>query len=92
MKIFLKVLKLDNLTHKIKILNDVYRDMKKSFDTLEKLFKKTSNINQKIVLAEQMVNDIYRSIYNKIESETINEEFIKIVKGANDADKKKRGK
>jgi hypothetical protein len=81
---------MDNLTQKIKILNDVYREMKKSFDTLEKLFKKTSNIQQKIVLAEQMVNDIYRSIYNKIESETIQEEFIKIIKGARDAENKKR--
>lgn len=80
---------MDNLTQKIKILNDVYRDMKKSFDTLKKLFKKTSNIHQKILLAEQMTNDIYRSIYNQIESETIQEEFIKIVKGARDADQKR---
>lgn len=72
---------MDELTLHIKILNEVYQSMKKSFDTLEKLFKKNSTIHQKIVLAEQMTNDIYRSIYNKIESDTINEEFLKIIKG-----------
>ena len=55
---------MDKLTNQIKILNRVYQDMKRSFDTLEKLFKKNSTIQQKIVLAEQMTNDIYRSIYD----------------------------
>ena len=77
---------MDDLTLQIKILNEVYQSMKKSFDTLEKLFKKNSTIHQKIVLAEQMTNDIYRSIYNKIESDEINEQFLKIIKGT-----KKRG-
>lgn len=72
---------MDKLTQTIKILNTVYQSMKKNFDTLEKLFKKNSMINQKIILAEEMINDIYRSIYNKIESDTINEEFNKIIKG-----------
>jgi len=77
---------MDDLTLQIKILNEVYQSMKKSFDTLEKLFKKNSTIHQKIVLAEQMTNDIYRSIYNKIETDEINEQFLKIIKGT-----KKRG-
>lgn len=77
---------MDDLTLQIKILNEVYQSMKKSFDTLEKLFKKNSTIHQKIVLAEQMTRDIYRSIYDKIESDEINEQFLKIIKGA-----KKRG-
>jgi len=77
---------MDDLTLQIKILNEVYQSMKKSFDTLEKLFKKNSTIHQKIVLAEQMTNDIYRSIYDKIESDEINEQFLKIIKGT-----KKRG-
>ena len=77
---------MDDLTLQIKILNEVYQSMKKSFDTLEKLFKKNSTIHQKIVLAEQMTQDIYRSIYDKIESDEINEQFLKIIKGA-----KKRG-
>ena len=72
---------MDDLTLQIKILNEVYQSMKKSFDTLEKLFKKNSTIHQKIVLAEQMTNDIYRSIYDKIESDEINEQFLKIIKG-----------
>jgi hypothetical protein len=79
---------MDKLTQLIKTLNTVYKDMNKSFDTLEKVFKKDSIINQKIVLAEQMVNDIYRSIYNKIESDTINTEFLNIIKGAINSDKK----
>ena len=83
---------MDRFIQQIKILNSVYRDMKKSFDTLEKLFKKNSTIHQKIVLAEQMTNEIYKAIYNKIESDTIQEEFIKIVKGARDADKKRNRK
>ena len=77
---------MDDLTLQIKILNEVYQSMKKSFDTLEKLFKKNSTIHQKIILAEQMTNDIYRSIYDKIESDEINEQFLKIIKGT-----KKRG-
>ena len=72
---------MDKLTQQIKILNRVYQDMKKCFDTLEKLFKKNSTIYQKIVLTEEMANEIYKSIYNKIESDTINEQFINIVKG-----------
>jgi hypothetical protein len=77
---------MDELTRHIKILNDVYRDMKRSFDTLEKLFKKNTIIHQKIILAEQLANEIYKSIYDKIESDTINEQFLKIIKGT-----KKRG-
>jgi uncharacterized protein Yka (UPF0111/DUF47 family) len=80
---------MDKLTQHIKILNEVYKSMKRSFDTLEKLFKKNSSIYQKIILTEQMADDIYRSIYDKIQSDTINEEFIKIVKGAKNADKKR---
>ena len=80
---------MDKLVQKIKILNEVYQNMKNSFDTLEKLFKKNSVINQKIVLAEQMTNDIYRAIYDKIESDTINEEFLNIVKGIKNTKKKK---
>jgi hypothetical protein len=75
---------MDKLIEVIKTLNKVYNDMQKSFDTLEKLFKKNSLIQQKILLTSQMANDIYRSIYNQIESDTINEEFIKIIKGIKD--------
>lgn len=77
---FEKTSSTDELTQQIKILNHVYQDMKTSFDTLKRLFKKNSTIYQKIVLTEQMANDIYRSIYNKIESDTINAEFLKIIK------------
>jgi len=80
---------MDKLVQKIKILNEVYQNMKKSFDTLESLFKKNSTINQKIVLAEQMTNDIYRAIYDKIESDSINEEFLNIVKSIKNQKKKK---
>jgi len=75
---------MDKLIELIKTLNKVYSDMQKSFDTLEKLFKKNSLIQQKILLTSQMANDIYRSIYNQIESDTINEEFIKIIKDIKD--------
>lgn len=64
----------------IKVLNQVYRDMKNNLDTLKKMFKKESNIGQKIVLSEQMINQIYLCIMDKIETDELNKQFFDIIK------------
>ena len=69
-----------NLTMQIKVLNQVYRDMKNNFGTLKSMFKKDSNIGQKIVLAEQMTNQIYLAIMDKIETDELNKQFFDIIK------------
>lgn len=78
----------DKLIEIIKKLNEVYKNMNKSFDTLEKLFKKNGLIMQKVLLTSQMTNDIYREIYKQIEKDTVNTEFLNIIKGAINSDKK----
>ena len=69
-----------NLTMQIKVLNQIYRDMKNNFGTLKGMFKKDSNIGQKIVLTEQMMNQIYLSIMDKIETDELNRQFLDIIK------------
>ena len=69
-----------NLTMQIKVLNQIYRDMKNNLDTLKKMFKKESNIGQKIVLSEQMINQIYLSIMDKMETDELNIQFFNIIK------------
>ena len=69
-----------NLTMQIKVLNQIYRDMKNNLDTLKKMFKKESNIGQKIVLSEQMINQIYLAIMDKIETDELNKQFFDIIK------------
>jgi len=69
-----------NLTMQIKVLNQIYRDMKNNFGTLKDMFKKDSNIGQKIVLTEQMMNQIYLSIMDKIETDELNRQFLDIIK------------
>ena len=71
----------------LKILNEVYRDMRKNFTTLKKMFDKDSNIKQKTILAERMTEQIYMSIMQKLESEEIYSEFNKIVKDIHQGDK-----
>ena len=69
-----------NLTMQIKVLNQIYRDMKNNFGTLKSMFKKDSNIGQKIVLTEQMMNQVYLSIMDKIETDELNRQFLDIIK------------
>ena len=69
-----------NLTMQIKVLNQIYRDMKNNFGTLKSMFKKDSNIGQKIVLTEQMMNQVYLSIMDKIETDELNTQFFNIIK------------
>ena len=71
---------MNNLTTQMKILNQIYKEMKHNFDTLKKMFKKDSGINQKICLAEAMTNQVYMSVMNKIETEEINQQFFDIIK------------
>ena len=71
---------MNNLTTQMKVLNQVYKEMKSNFETLKKMFKKDSCINQKICLAEAMTNQVYMSVMNKIETEEINQQFFDIIK------------
>ena len=64
----------------IKILNQIYRDMKNNLDTLKKMFKKESGIHQKVILAEAMIGQIYLSIMDKIETDELNKQFFDIIK------------
>jgi hypothetical protein len=54
--------------------------MKNNLDTLKKMFRKESNIGQKIVLSEQMINQIYLAIMDKIETDELNKQFFDIIK------------
>ena len=69
-----------NLVTQIKILNQVYKDMKHNFDTLKKMFKKDSCIGQKIILSEQILGQAYMEILKKIETNEINSQFFDIIK------------
>jgi Flp pilus assembly CpaF family ATPase len=72
---------MDNLTIKIKKLNDIYRSMRNNFNDLKKMFNNQSLIKEKILLIEQLMDDVYMTIKNKIDSDEINDEFLNIVKG-----------
>ena len=69
-----------NLKMQIKTLNKVYRDIKNGLDTLKQMFKKESNIHQKVVLSEAMINQIYLAIMDKIETDELNAQFFDIIK------------
>ena len=71
---------MDNLTKNIKTLNEIYYDFKRDFDILKTMFKNDNCIKQKIILSESMLQQVYMSILQKIETEEINSEFLKIIK------------
>jgi len=71
---------MDKLTTQIKLLNQIYKDMRYNLETLKKMFKNESGIKQKIVLVEALTNQIYMSIMEKIETKEINEQFFNIIK------------
>jgi len=69
-----------NITMQIKVLNQVYREMKNNFNTLKTMFKKDSTIGQKVILTEQMLGQVYMSIMDKIQTAEINKQFFDIIK------------
>lgn len=75
---------MDKLTKQIKELNKIYRDMKKNFDILKKMFNKNSGIKQKILLTEALLGDVYMLIMDKIESKETNKQFFDIIKDIKD--------
>jgi hypothetical protein len=70
---------MDKLTLKIKKLNEAYRAIESSLESIKKLFKSEDLILGRTKLCSQFLNDLYRTILNKLESEQINEEFGKII-------------
>jgi len=71
---------MDKLTKQIFILNKVYLSMKKHYQTLGKMFNKDSNIKQKLLLSEAMIQQVYMSIKDKIEGEETNKQFKRIIR------------
>jgi hypothetical protein len=74
---------MNKLIKHIQILNIIYKNMKHNFITLHELYKNHSTINQKIILAEKMADQVYLSIMEKLESEETAKQFFKIIKGIN---------
>mgnify|MGYP001344716434 CR=1 FL=1 len=72
---------MDKLTLLIKNLNEIYYSMKKNYDSLRKLYKKGSNIHQKILISEEFLGQAYMLIMESMETEEINKMFIEIIKG-----------
>jgi hypothetical protein len=54
--------------------------MQKNFNILKGMFKKDSIIGQRVVLAESMVNQIYMTIMDKMETDELNAQFFDIIK------------
>ncbi len=71
---------MDKLVNDIMVLNQVYSSMKKNILILKKMFPGTCNINQKLVLTEQLLNQIYVCINDKFESEENLKQFNDIIK------------
>jgi len=64
----------------IKMLNQAYREMKKNYDMLKKMFKDDSCIQQKIILSEQIIGSAYMKIMETLETAEINRQFFDIIK------------
>ena len=71
---------MDKLTKQIFILNKIYSSMRKHYQTLGKMFNKDSNIKQKFILSEQILNQAYMTIKDKIEIQETNNQFNQIIK------------
>ena len=75
-----RVTRMKNITMQIKVLNQVYREMKNNFGILKRMFNKQTNIAQKITLAEGVIGQVYMAIMEKITTEEVNRQFIDIIK------------
>ena len=75
---------MDKLTKQLFILNKVYLSMKKNYQTLGKMFNKDSNIKQKLILSEAIINQVYMSIKDKIEGKETNKQFKQIIRSIED--------
>jgi len=71
---------MDKLVNDIMVLNQVYSSMRKNIVILKKMFPSTCNINQKLVLTEQLLNQIYVCISDKLQSEENLKQFNDIIK------------
>jgi hypothetical protein len=71
---------MDNLENKIKHLNEIYHSMKRNYDSLKKAFRNHSTIKQKVILSEEILNQVYRLVLDKIEQTESRRQFNKIIK------------
>ena len=67
-------------TKTIQKVNEIYHIMKKQYDSLKKTFKNHSNIKQKIILSEEILNQAFMLIVSKTEEVEVNREFNRIIK------------
>lgn len=72
---------MDKLENKIKYLNEIYHSMKRNYDSLKKMFKAHSTIKQKVILSEEILNQVYMLVLHKLEETETAKEFHKIIKG-----------
>jgi hypothetical protein len=75
---------MDNLTQKIKKLNEIYHSMKKNYILLQKMFHNHSTIQQKFILSEEILMQAYMLINDKFEKTETHKEFNRIIKGIKD--------
>ena len=71
---------MDKLTAKIAKLNRIYNTMRVNYLELISMFRNHQVIKQKLLLSEEMLQEAYMSILDKIETLTTNQEFLKIIK------------
>ena len=71
---------MNNLIKKFTVLNEVYKSMKKNYDTLEKMFANHSSIKQKVILSEQILDQAYILIKEGFEETEERRQFNRIIK------------
>jgi hypothetical protein len=72
---------MNNLTQKIKRLNEIYHSMKRNYTILKKMFHNHSTIKQKFLISEEILMQGYMLITEKIEETETKRNFNKIIKG-----------
>ena len=72
-----------SLINSIIKLNELYHTFKKSYDSLNKIIKTHSNIQQKLILSEQILNQAYILIKENLETTEQKKEFNRIIRGIN---------
>ena len=67
----------------IKKVNEIYHIIKINLNILRKMFKNHKIINDKIILADKMLMQVFMSIAEKTENIETKREFNKIIKNLN---------
>lgn len=76
----------DKLLKKIKLLNESYKLLERGLKLIRYAFEKNKDAEVYIYRAEKSVIQMYKEIIKLLDSETMNEEFNKIIKQLKDLD------